>query len=69
MPRHAAPVAANILTAVKSRGYFGMGCSAKRVLPVGAPCARKCGTCFSSMPELAEIPDAVCRGAGVLARL
>jgi hypothetical protein len=69
MPRHAALVAANILTAERSRDYFGMGCSAKHVLQEGVPCARKCGTCFSSMPELAEIQDAVCRGAGVLARL
>lgn len=69
MPLHAALAAANILTAVKSRDYFGMGCSARRVLPEGVPCARKCGTCFSSMPELAEIQDAVYRGAGVLAHL
>jgi len=66
MPRHAALVVASILTAEKSRDYSVMGCSAKRVLQEGVSFARKCGTCFNSMPELAKIQIAMCRGAGLL---
>jgi hypothetical protein len=66
MRRHAALVVASILTAEKSRDYSVMGCSAKRVLQEGVSFARKCGTCFNSMPELAKIQIAMCRGAGLL---
>jgi hypothetical protein len=69
MRRHAALVVASIPTAEKSRGYSVMGCSAKRVLQEGVSFARKCGTCFNSMPELARIQTAMCRGAGLLSSL
>jgi hypothetical protein len=65
MHQHAALVVASILTAGKSRDYSAMGCSAKRVLQVGVSFARKCGTCFNSMPVLAKMQIAMCRGAGV----
>jgi hypothetical protein len=66
MRQHAALGVASILTAEKSRDYSVMGCSAKRVLQEGVSFARKCGTCFNSMPELAKIHIAMCRGAGLL---
>ena len=66
MHQHAALVVASILTAGKSRDYSVMECSAKHVLLEAVSFARKCGTCFNSMPELAKIQNAMCRGAGVL---
>jgi hypothetical protein len=66
MPQHAALVAVNILTAGKLRDFFVMGCSAGHVLQEGVSFARKCGTCFSFMLELAKIQIAMCRGAGML---
>jgi len=68
MPRHAALVVASILTAKKSRDYSVMGSSAKRVLQEGVSFARKCGTRFTSMLELAKIQIAMCRSAGLLTR-
>jgi hypothetical protein len=65
MPQHAALVAVNILTAGKLRDFFVMGCSAGHVLQEGVSFARKCGTCFSFMLELAKIQIAMCRGAGI----
>lgn len=69
MPRHAALAVVNTQTAGKSRDCFVMGCSAKHVLQEGVFFARKCGTCSSSMPELAGTQDATCRDAGVLVLL
>jgi hypothetical protein len=66
MPRHAALVAVSILTAGKSRDFFVMGCSAGSVLQEGVSFARKCGTCFSFMLELAKIQIAMFQGVGKL---
>jgi hypothetical protein len=68
MRRRAALVVASILTAKKSRDYSVMGSSAKRVLQEGVSFARKCGTRFTSMPELAKIQTAMCRSAGLMTR-
>lgn len=66
MRRHAALVVASILTAGRSRDYSAMGCSAKHVLQEDVSFARKCGTCFNFMLELAKIQIAMYHGAGVL---